>query len=287
MHARRRLLLSSLLALTALPVRGAVPVRYPHFELQDHGAGVPHQVRLLELALAGKPYSVQASQLVMRQSRALLELAAGRNIDVLWTVTSRQREQSLLPIRIPLDMGLIGWRLLLIRKADAARFAAIRSVEQLKALRAVQGHDWPDTEIMQANGFRVETASDFSAMFRMLGAGRVDYFPRAVFEAEYEAEAYADQQLMVAPGLCLYYPSALYFFVHPHHTALASALQQGLEQALLNGSFQRIFTQSFGNVLQRAALDTRQIHTLNNPLLPESTPLAQRMLWYRPDSRSP
>lgn len=287
MLARRRLLLSSLLTLAALPGRAAVPVRYPQFELQDHGAGVPYQVRLLQLALAGQPYTVQASQLVMRQSRALLELAAGRNIDVLWTVTSRQREQSLLPIRIPLDMGLIGWRLLLIRKADAARFAAIRSADQLKTLRAVQGHDWPDTEIMQANGFRVETASDFSAMFRMLGASRVDYFPRAVFEADYEAAAYADQQLMVAPGLCLYYPSALYYFVHPRNTALAHALQQGLEQALLNGSFQRIFAQSFDSVLQRAALGARLIFTLNNPLLPAPTPLEQRLLWYRPDGRSP
>jgi hypothetical protein len=241
-------------------------------------------VRLLRLALAraGQPYRLQATPVMMRQNRALAELKNGRVIDIAWTMASQQRERDLLPIRIPLDMGLIGWRLLLIRASDAARFAAIRQPADLQALDALQGHDWPDTDILRANHYRVQTASDYAGMFKMLQSGRVDYFPRAVFEVWNEAAAFAGQGLAVAPGLALHYPSAFYFFVNPANTALAGALRRGLEAMLADGSFSRVFHDYYGAMLARSALDKRRVFELRNVLLSPATPLQQRELWLRP-----
>jgi hypothetical protein len=295
MADRRRFLLGSALALGAAgpaPVFAQAPpaaarlVRYPPSEAEGLGQDSEHYpVRLLRMALArsGEDYLLRPSPVMMRQNRALAELKGGRVIDIAWTMASQQRERDLLPIRIPLDMGLIGWRLLLIREQDAARFAAIRQAADLQALDALQGHDWPDTEILRANHYRVQTASDYAGMFKMLQSGRVDYFPRAVFEVWNEAAAFASQGLIVAPGLALHYPSAFYFFVNKANTALAAALQRGLERMLADGSYASLFHEYYGEMVARSALDKRRVFELRNALLSPSTPLGRRELWLRPN----
>ncbi|MYM73858.1 transporter substrate-binding domain-containing protein [Duganella sp. FT134W] len=285
MFDRRRFILGSALALGITPARGATLVRHPQSEAEGHGDGAEHYpVRLLRMALArsGQDYALQPTAVMMRQNRALAELQAGRVVDVLWTMTSQTRERDLLPVRIPLDMGLIGWRLLLIRRSDAERFGAIRQAAELQALDALQGHDWPDTDILRANHYKVQTASDYAGMFKMLESGRVDYFPRAVFEVWHEAAAFAQQGLMVAPGLALHYPSAFYFFVKKSNTALAAAIQRGLESMLADGSYVRLFHEYFGEMAARSTLGARRVFELRNPLLSAATPLDRRTLWYHP-----
>lgn len=286
---RRRFILGSALALGITPARGATLVRHPQSEAEGHSDGAEHYpVRLLRMALArsGHDYALQPTAVMMRQNRALAELQAGRVVDVLWTMTSQTRERDLLPVRIPLDMGLIGWRLLLIRRSDAARFGAIRQTAELQALDALQGHDWPDADILRANHYQVQTASDYAGMFKMLESGRVDYFPRAVFEVWHEAAAFAQQGLMVAPGLALHYPSAFYFFVKKSNTALAAAIQRGLESMLADGSYVRLFHAYFGEMTARSTLGARRVFELRNPLLSDATPLGRRELWYHPSGRS-
>lgn len=274
-----------MLALAGSPARAAAAVRYPLSEWQGQGEQSEHYpVRLLRMALAyaGQPYAIAPTTYKMGQTRALVELQNGRAIDVLWTMSSRRREADLLPVRIPLDMGLLGWRLLLIRRSDAARFEAIRDKAGLQGLSALQGHDWPDTDILRANGFRVQTGSDYAGMFKMLSSSRADYFPRSVLEVWNEFDAFNWDDLMVAPGLALHYPSAFYFFVKKSNTALATALQHGLERMLADGSYARVFNDYFGEVTRRSALTTRRIFELSNPLLPAVTPLARRELWFQP-----
>ena len=285
MVERRRLILGGMLALTCPQAGAATVVRHPQSEAQGRGAQSEYYaVRLLRMALAraGQHYEIQPAAFKMGQTRTLLELRDGRAIDVMWTMSSNQREQELLPVRIPLDMGLIGWRLLLIRKRDAERFAAIRDAADLQALEALQGHDWPDTEILRANGYPVQTGSDYAGLFKMLASARADYFPRSVFEVWNEADAFRWDDLMVAPGLALHYPSAFYFFVRKSNTALAAALQHGLERMLADGSYARVFNDYFGAVLRRSDMPARRVFELHNPLLPEGTPLARRELWYHP-----
>jgi ABC-type amino acid transport substrate-binding protein len=273
-----------MLALSLPQARAAASiVRYPRSESLA-SATEHYPVRLLRMALArsGRDYTLQSTPLMMRQSRSLLELQSGRVLDVMWTMTSRERERDLLPIRIPIDRGLIGWRLLLIRKADVARFAALRRVEELRALTALQGHDWPDTEILRANQFKVQTASDYAGMFGMLATERVDYFPRATFEIWDEAKLHAHEGLVVAPGLALYYPSAFYYFVNKTNVKLAADIERGMQQMLADGSYDKLFDEYFGAMIERAALAKRRVFDLRNPLLPDATPLARRELWYRP-----
>ena len=174
-------------AATAGPVRQLV---YPAVESERDGRAA-YPVALLRLALArsGETLELRASPTPMQQSRSLRMLEDGRGLDVVWTVSTEARERRLRPVRIPIDRGLIGWRMLLIRDGDEARFASVVSALDLRRFRYAQGHDWPDLELLRANGLRAEACPTYEGLFGMLARRHVDAVPRSVTEAPVEAAA--------------------------------------------------------------------------------------------------
>lgn len=261
----------------------SLPVLYPPSEATiDDRSDYPKA--LLELALheSGVRFDLHESSLHLPQARALAMLAAGKEISVYWSMTSRQREADLLPVRIPIDKGLLGWRLLLIRNDEQSRFSAITSIEQLRKVAIGQGHDWPDTEILASNGFTVTAVPSYELLFNMLQKGRIDGVPRSIGEIRDEAGVHAADGLTIESSLALHYPAAEYFFVNRDNTALAAALEKGLRTALRDGSFDKLFTLYYAGQIQSARLDRRRVFELPNPLLPPETPLDHPAFWFRP-----
>jgi hypothetical protein len=261
----------------------APTIVYPRADRADDRRD-DYPVELLTLALqkSGKPYALRASPVFMLQVRAISELERGQTVDVIWTMTSAERERTLLPVRIPIDRGLLGWRLLLVREQALPKFAGLASPEQLKQLVGGQGFDWPDTTILKSAGYTIDESVRYEDLFTKLAGGRVDYFPRSVQEIWGELETHRSAGFAVEPNLVLHYPAAMYFFVNPQKAPLAADIQKGLEQALADGSFEALFQRHFGAVLKRAELGKRQVVTLANPLLPPETPLANKRLWFQP-----
>lgn len=269
-------------------VSAAVPpsslrVVYPAVESERDGR-TAYPVALLELALArsGVRYRLQSSPTPMQQSRSLRMLESRRGLDVLWTVSTEDRERRLRPIRIPIDRGLIGWRVLLIRDREQARFADVRSAIDLRRFRYAQGHDWPDLQALRANGLQVEACPTYEGLFGMLARRHVDAVPRSVTEAPAEAAARPGAGLQPEPALLLHYVSPLYFFVHRDDAALAAAIERGLESSLQDGSFQRLFEVYHGPAIAELARGDRRVIALENPTLPARTPVARRALWFAP-----
>jgi hypothetical protein len=283
---RRDLLLSSCALMgvsRASPAQEPATVVYPrHLPAQD--SQVNYLVELMQLALQQGPrrYELRPTRSEMVQSRALLELASPRpGLDVFWTMNDAQREGALLPIRIPLERGLIGWRLLLVRRADAGAYAQL-SLAELAQRQAGQMGDWPDTRILRANGLPVQTSSHYQGLFEMLAQGRIDYFPRSVLEIDAELQAYGDGRLAVASGLMLHYPAALYLYVRPSRPQLAEDLALGLEALVASGTLERLARRQFGALLARHQVAQRRVLHLQNPLLGEHTPLQRKALWWQP-----
>lgn len=244
----------------------------------------PLAVLRLALERSGQPHLIRPAIATMPQSRAIRMVQRG-DIDVMWTVTTRARERELRPIRFPIDRGMLGWRVLMVRKNNSARFAAIDSLDALAPTLGAQGHDWPDLTIMRANGMRVAASPTYEGLFHMLARGHVDHVGRSVAEAPGELSLHGALPLEIEPRLLLRYPSALYFFVHPRNEALARAIEIGLERAHRDGSFQRLFDAHYGAALTTLGLERRTVLELANPELPRATPLARRELWYAPERR--
>jgi hypothetical protein len=277
------------LALVALVLTfsavAAETVYYPQPESRgDKRAEYP--LKMLELALskAGRQVELKPSPIGMLQGRSLLQVMnRSPEATVLWTMTSQEREQQVLPVRIPIDKGLLGWRLLLVKKGDRDVFSNVRTAGGLFEYTAGLGHDWPDVNVFKSNGLKVALAHDYDLMFRMLAKGKFNYFPRSV--AEVFAEQYRFQnELDIADHIALYYHAPLYFFVNKNNPDLARAIETGLEKAIKDGSFERLFNQYYGEAIKRARLESRTIIHLANPTLPSSTPLDRSNLWHRKSS---
>lgn len=170
--------------------------------------------------------------------RRQLELQRKGAINVIWAATNAARETALLPVRISLLGELNDYRPFLIRREDAARFRAVRSLQDLRGLRAGAGVDWNSTDVMRANGLPVETPVSYGALFPMLRAGRFDYMPRGAHEAW--AEEKVQQGVRVEPTIFLHYRAPFYFFVNKDNQALADRIERGLKMAQADGSFGRL-----------------------------------------------
>jgi len=256
-------------------------VRFPRPEVEgDKRSDYALQLLQLGLSKSGGDWRVELAPVAMNQERQVSEIEADRTIDVAPIPSSAEREERLLPIRIPIQKGLLGWRLGLIRKGDQARFAGVRTLEDLKRVRLAQGQEWPDTLILRGNGIDVITAPRYEGLFKMLVSERFDYFPRSVNEIWDELEAHG-KDLEVEPQIALHYFYDAYFMVNKKNTRLAEAIRQGLEKAIADKSFDRLFEQHHGERLRKAQLARRTVIELRNPLLTPGTPSDRPELWYR------
>jgi hypothetical protein len=295
-RSRLRRQLTTGLALCALPglaawtgaamaAPGASVVRYMGLAAEkDPQADYMLAVLHLALAKSGRSYTLKPDTHTMQQARAIQDMVDGKdNVDLLWTMTTDEREAQLIPIRIPLDKGLIGWRIALVMQERKNLFKEVKKLADMQAFTAGQEHDWPDVPILKSNGLPVNTSSSYEALFKMLQVKRFDYFPRSVIEIWNELRDHPSLGLAAEPEVVLHYPSATYFFVNPRKPELAQELRAGLEKAVADGSFDKLFQQHQQAAIQRANLKQRRVIELSNPLIkPDSLPLNRPELWFKP-----
>lgn len=287
-HGRRLVsAICGLLLLLWLPAAiAAEPVRLIYGQsIQSDDPTQQYPLELLTAAFAkvGVQVDLQRATSGMVQQRSLKAIAAAQQVDVFWSMTSIEREQQLLPVRIPIDKGLYGWRLLLIAQNRPLPLPKLSDLPSLQDLTLLQGHDWPDTTILQKNGMKVLTSSQYQSLFAMLARHRGDAFPRSVLEV-WQEQSKQPQLFQVEPDVVLHYPTALYFFLHKNNQQLAAQLEAGLNALIHSGEFELLFQRYFAEALAQSCLGQSQIITLHNPLLPVTTPLSRAELWFKPNS---
>lgn len=270
-------------ALLAAAGARAGTIYYPAPEVLENGKS-DYGFELLQLALskAGSAHRAELAPVYRQQNRAIAELLANSGkIHVVGTMTSAEREEQMLPVRIPISKGLIGWRILLLREDKREWLRDVRSARELKGIRMALGQDWPDLAVLRAAGLAPDTVPSYQRLFGMLKAHRIDAVPRSINEIW--AELGRHPGLAADPYLVLHYPAADYFFVNRANPELAEDIRRGLEAALADGSFDRLLLGYYGPMLDKAALAKRRAIELPNPALPPHTPLARKELWLRPE----
>ncbi|CAB3640280.1 hypothetical protein LMG22037_00213 [Paraburkholderia phenoliruptrix] len=227
---------------------------------------------VLDLAMktANATYRIREADVAMERGRALAELADGSSINLLWTSMDSRAEHGLNVVHIPVNRGLIGYRLFVIRKDRQAEFDRVQNLADLQRLTAGQGLGWVDTDILRDAGLKVETSST-DTLLAMTRAGRIDYYPRGLIEAfpEMVARGESGPELTVEKRLLLKYRSDFLFYVGRRDPALASTIERGFAGAYKNGSYMRLFNSHpyIQNALARADLRERRVIELDNRYL--------------------
>ncbi len=266
------------------------PLRVRYLQQPEDAVRYTYEYRLIAELMARTearfgPYQLQPYTGKMSSRRLNNEAIHGERINLMWSDAGHPNlDNQMIRIPFPLLKGLLGYRIFLIRKDDQPRFAAIRSLEELKLLRLGQGANWGDIKIYRHNGFAVTTGKDYQNLFHMLVSGRFDYFPRGVNEAplEYAAQHEQHPELAIEQTLLLVYRYPVFFYVSRNSPQLAKRLSAGLEQMQADGSFDRFFFDYYGPVLEQAKLSGRRVFYLDNPFLPADTPIDRPELWLDP-----
>lgn len=268
---------------TSMAARIAVPINVQATALEQPE---DYFVTLLLMALNASKREMEDIDIIFSerdytQARWINLLENRSENRVIWTMTSKEREERLRPIRIPLAKGLFSYRVCLIRKGEQARFDQVQSLAQLAQLVAGQGAQWPDTNILLANQLPVTTSESVDSLFRMLKAKRYDYFPRGVSEAWFELQQRQETELQVEENILLYYPAPIYFFVNKNNEALAQRIEQGLAKIIANGDFDRFFYRHarIAPALKALQAHPRRLFELTNPDLPADSLVGEESYW--------
>lgn len=247
----------------------------------DGNASYVMEILNLALSKSDTQYKLQLDNTPVTQARNMDDVASGR-MDLLWAATNIEMEKKLLPIRIPLYRGLLGHRIFIISPATQARFDKVKTFEDLKQFSFGQGTTWADSDILESNGLKVVRTNKYPGLFYMLDGGRFDAFPRGVQEPWAELETNKNLPLAVEKRIMLVYRMPMYFFTKHGNTKLVADLEQGLNRAIADGSFNEVF---FRHPIVRSAIEQANMHDrlmfmIDNPTLPKETPLDREELWF-------
>lgn len=230
-------------------------------------------------------YTLQASEKRLPEVRHVRELLTGENINIIREITSNSLEEILIPIRIPIQKGILGYRIFLIDKANKKIFDSIDSLDELKKFCVGQGRGWGDVKILRYNEFNVIESHNYNGLFYMLENDRFDLFPRGITEApiEYSSRIYTNPDIVIDENSCLYYPLVEYFFFNKKDSRLAERIEEGMKLLISTGEYDNIFNNEFSERILQANLKSRHIYKLENPFIPNSTPLGHDQYWFKID----
>lgn len=287
MKMRLSSLISSMALMLSIPALAEVVVTYPGSESSnDHRFDDLKEILLVALQKTEPdygPFKLGESPVAMNEARYMAELMQGRGINVVWSSTSVEKEQDLLPIRIPLRKGILGYRISLINKANQGRIDAVQSLEGLRQLKLAQGIGWGDVAIYEANDIHVTTTS-YDSLFKLINGNRADLFPRGIGEVfgEFDERSASHPELAVEENLLIYYPWPYYFFTNRNDTELAGRIETGLRRMIEDGEMEAIFLKYNNAAIERARMANRRVIRVENHLLPPETPVDDESLWYSP-----
>ncbi len=260
-------------------------VRYAHS--QSHpDSKAKYFIDLLTLVLEESKtefgdYKLQPVAIEMAQERTSIMLQSNKYVDLTWRMTTKDLEQRLQAIYVPLLKGVMGYRIFIIRPESQQLFSKDMTLDHLKSIRLGQGYDWPDSDILKANKFTI-TLGPQNNLLKMLERKRFDYFPRALHEPWLEIAH--NSSLIVEKNIALKYFAPMYFFVNKTNKRLASRLNMGFAKLVDSGKFDQFFRQheQISGVLSKVNLHQRKVFELSNPLISENTKklLNDKHLWF-------
>jgi len=153
---------------------------------------------LLSLAIKDIGHSPKLTVSDVPQLRIKKYLEMGR-ISIYWMLETPERNQQYIPIEVDITNGLIGKRVLLIRKGDQELFNNVENIDDFRNLDLVggMGKNWFDSLVWQANNLKYkESSGNWSSIFKMVAKGKeFDYFARGVNEVTLENNRHPELQI--------------------------------------------------------------------------------------------
>lgn len=199
------------------------------------------------------------------------------------------REGRLRMIPIPLDRGLLGYRINLLLDSRRDMLAAVRSADDLRRFSMGQNVGWMDVEVYRGAGIPTKEIKDWAdgEFALQMEAGLLDLFPLGLEETLTHFLPHFRKkfpQLTIDPHVIIRYPWYRFVWVSPKADAdeVYAALSRGFEMLVDSGEFLRIW-ERYRRVPPPEVLRGRVVIDIDNPFYgPDLVPPAWRWLQVLP-----
>ena len=201
------------------------------------------QWKVTELALekSGIPYDFEVSshtRASVNEWRQLQSLGAEGNL--VWGVAGHRNESLLLPVRVPLHLGLGSYWNIWVREDDVDQFDDMQTIQDMQKFSVLQGENWPTVSVLEAEGLEVRTGT-FLSLPKMLARERGDMLFYSASDSKKILDLGAEELgLVPLPHVMIRYPLDLYVYVDKCSKDLHDALLAGFEAAIADGSYERL-----------------------------------------------
>ncbi|WP_143870292.1 ABC transporter substrate-binding protein [Catenovulum sediminis] len=216
------------------------------------------------------PYRMVASEkgLTLQRLMKLAETGFYHNFFFKFSATDEMTKR-FLAIQIPVDRGIVGFRVAFVHADSKNKYANVRTTEDLQKYSIIQGIGWLDSDILKENELSVFKVSGYDNMFEMISRKRADLFFRGINEVEEELHNFQQQHpnLIVEPNILLQYPLPRFFMTAKSNTEQAKRVELGLKRAFADGSFVELWKTYYLPSIETAQLSGRRIIQLENPYI--------------------
>lgn len=227
---------------------------------------------LCRAALAAAGMDASFSYFPPAQNKRLYAELASGNLAIAFVPpdegTDALEKQGLISaLRVPLERGLLGYRICLVRAEDSDLLENVRKTEDLTKIRLGQGIGWGDIAVYRDAGINVVEApfNSVSDPVKALASGHFDALPLGVNEYLLFLQAYnkeasgitADRHIVIS------YPWFRYVWVSTaakDSKRLLEALDKGFGIIAANGEFVAIYEKYKGADPRRQLVGRRTIH---------------------------
>lgn len=210
------------------------------------------------------PYTLRFSDREMTRSRTFNEMQRGVRVNVADTPITEKWTEEFIRIPIPIQRGILSYRLFLVTKENENLLADVNSLEDLKRIRQGSGNQWSVTKKLQLNDFNIVEGPSKDALMNMLQANRFSIYSRGINEVYGELNRYkkSHPNIVLDKHIALYSYLPMYFHVSPKAERIAKRIERGLLLIEENGEYERIFQSYNEKSLEQAQLQGRKIFTI-------------------------
>lgn len=211
-------------------------------------------------------FTLQRTQLKNKE-QAFSQLTQKGQLDLIVAGFDIERERLSLPIYIPLDRGLLGFRTCLIEPKFQPLFERIQTVNDFSVEHLIigVGRNWADKNIMLNNDVPLLDAPSQEKLMALLRHNKVSCISRSVIEIDATVADFPE--FSGEQRIAFIYPFGKIIYVNQHNKHAYEMLKYGLEKALEDRSYYRLFNQHFAKQLEKHKFYFRKILLMKNPYL--------------------
>jgi len=209
---------------------------------------------LLTTAITEAGHTPKLTTWELPQPRIKAYMRSGE-ISIYWMLETAEINQKYSPIETNITNGLIGKRILFIKKGTQPLYNRVKTLEDFRKLNLVggMGTGWFDSKVWKANDLQYqEHSGNWKSIFRMIPKGRTyHYFSRGINEILIEAKEHTE--LEIEKKLLLIYNRDFRFYLSkagPHagakyHAILTLVMKKAKDSGLINRLTKKYWADDF------------------------------------------